>query len=290
MHGAHLWPPPVDVHVACALCQLVRGARVVGEGGDQLRLHATVVHEVAQPGGQHPRLARPGRCQHARGTGRMRDGRALLAAEPLLRRRVTFDVEPAGELDALTVDAQRPAAARAVAVLRPAVHGPARATVDPRRSAVGQQYVRAVRRRRDAASETLRMHRRPPHRFARACVDEVGTEQERELVVQQAMIRTERPQGAPFALGREDAWPGQRRVDDHDARSARRPVAAQRLDGGGQRGPVAHCLPADAVHRCIAPGTGHVTLGVHEDPPTEQRARPVRPEGRGEVQAAGSAS
>ena len=220
----------------------------------------------------------------------MRDGRALLAAEPLLRRRVTFDVEPGGELDALAVDAQRPVSAGTAVVRRPAGDGSARTTVDPRRSAVGQQHVRAVRRPCDAASETLRMHRRPPHRFARAGVDEVGTEQERELVVQQAMIRTERPQGAPFALGREDAWPGQRRVEHDDACLSCQPVATQRLDGGGQRGPVAQRLAADAVHRRIAPGTGHITLGVHEDPPTEQRARPVRPGGRGEVQAAGSAS
>jgi hypothetical protein len=47
MHGAHLWSLAVDVHVARALCQFVRGARVVGERSDQLRLHATVVHEMA---------------------------------------------------------------------------------------------------------------------------------------------------------------------------------------------------------------------------------------------------
>ena len=64
-----------------ALLHLLPGLLVVGDGEDGLRLDAPVDDEVAQPLGEHPGLARPGRRDHPGRAGAVGDRRQLVGGE-----------------------------------------------------------------------------------------------------------------------------------------------------------------------------------------------------------------
>jgi hypothetical protein len=83
MHGADVRSHAIDAHIAHPLRELLGGPRVVRERGHARRCDPTVEHEVAQACGEHPGLARPGGCDHARGTAVMLDGRALVRGQLL---------------------------------------------------------------------------------------------------------------------------------------------------------------------------------------------------------------
>ena len=285
MHGADLRPAAVRDRVVGALGQLLRRTRVVGERGDQVGLHAAVVHEVTKPGGQHARLARSGRREHARRSAAVRDRRELLAAELLGRGCVALLDERPGELDALAVDAGE--------AFGPAHDRTSRSAVDPGGTPVGQENVRRATCRRRRAAECERTDAWPPH--GRTCagvagVVEVGTEEERELVAQQPVARPDQPERPALLLRGERTLPRDVGVEQDDPRAPREPVGAQRIDRVQQPVGVVEHPAVDVMGGCVAPCARDVTWRVREDPPAEEVRRPVRPGGRGRVQAAGSAS
>jgi len=111
-----------------------------------------------------------------------------------------------------------------------------------------------------------------------------------ELVAQQPMSRAERPQRTALLLGCERPRPRDRGVEEDDARSAGEPVGAQGLDRREQPLRIEDLGATDAVARPVAPACRDVGVRVRDDPPTEERPRPVRPGGRVGAQAAGSAA
>ena len=276
VHGADAGPHTGDVHVPGALGQLLGRPCVVGQRGDQLRLHPAVLDEVTQPCGQHPRLARAGRGEHARRAHPVGDGRALRVAQRLPRGRVTFRVEPSEQLDALAMDADG-VVVRCSAVVDRA----ARPAEDARPAAVRQDDVGGApvgSCGKGPAAEPLRPHRRPPHRGRAARVDQVG-EEERELVTQQPVLGSEQPQGPAFALRGEQPSPRQRRVEEGDAGATGQPLRAEALDELGECGTVRELRAPDVVGG-----------GVLQPARDRRRGGGDRPAGRSGGQAAGSAS
>ena len=301
MHRADLGSHAGDDDVGGTSCQLLGRTGVVGEGRYELGLHTTVVHEVAQTRSEHPCLARAGRSEHPCGTVAVGHCSQLFGAQRLARWGITFLIEGRAAFDALPVDQHRAG--------WPAVHRPARPAVDPCGSPVGEEHVRCTAGRTRSASELSRTQGRPPHRMGcgrLTCVVEVGSEEERELVVQQPVASSEDPECPGLPLGSEQRTESRvgQRVEQDDAGSSRQPVVAQHGHRVEQCTAVLDGAAADAADRDSAPPFGRRTgqgprhadrgaaarLVVQEDAPTEQDARSVRPEGRREVQSAGSAS
>jgi len=151
-------------------------------------------------------------------------------------------------------------------------------------------------RRCRSAAETQRATCRPPHGRAGASVDEVDAEEERELVAQQPMVGAELPQRPGLALRCEQSVAGDDRVEQHEPRSTCEPVDTEGVHAGAQPVGIVERVGSDPVERDVVPSGERpvaVSAGrriVHEEPPTEERARPVRPSGREVAQPAGSAS
>jgi len=178
--------------------------------------------------------------------------------------------------------------------------------VDPGQPTVGQQHVSRTGSWCRAASEALRATYRPPDRRIqrarpsdRATVEQVRAEKERELVAQQAVVGADDPERPALALRTEQLPVRDGGIEQRDMATSREPEVAQCVDVATEGLVVLDRRTIDTGDRDVVPErpgmsgrcmSGRCGRVTQQQSPAEQFTRSVRPGGRWEVQAAGSAS
>ncbi len=241
--------------VRTPLLELIGGTRVVGEGAHRAPVDSAVGHQMTQPLGQHPGLARAGRGDHPGRAGGVHHGGQLVRSQFGVGRTMGGRVQVAG-LDAPAVDHPRP-------------RGDGRwigwSAVDKERRAVGPGQVGLPALGDAETGEPAgRLPAVPPDGLAAAGVVIVGPHQEVEPLHRELEGRREAVDRAVVALGgTQGVLRGGELDHQGPSLEPRRMEEVGDLPGIGQLG-VAHLHPGA---RC--PRFGHRAAGQHDDAPAE---------------------
>jgi hypothetical protein len=238
---------------------LLPGLAVVGHGKGGAGLVGPVLDQVPQPLGEHPGLARAGRCDDPGRTGTVGHRRELVGGERGRRRHRSGLGSQRARLDRLAVH-HGTAADRH----RQRTAG---ATVDPGRAAVGQDDVTGLVGSGRRGAAPLRLRGPPPHGLAQpvaAGVVGVGPDQEVQPVEPRLDLRAEGP-GLPPVPDRLTE-PGRVDSQRHHHRLAVGPGPVQ---GAHDLGRIREGGLVDGDDRRRRPRCGWSVAGQHDDPTSE---------------------